>query len=136
MDDNMENNVVEEAVFVDGKDDIKISEEVIATIAGVAIKDIPGLYGVSKGFATGISEAILGKKNFSKGVKVDSDGVTVKIALSIVVEFGARIPEVATKIRERVIADVESMTGLKVTQINIAVQGIHTSEEKETKIEE
>ena len=94
----------------EAKNDIQITEDVVSVIAGIAMKDIEGVAKVAAGFAEGISEAF-GKKNLGKGVKVEINEKEVKIDVSIIVKYGAKIPEVATRIQEKITADVESMTG-------------------------
>lgn len=103
---------------------IKISSDAVATYAGIAISEIPGVYGMS-GTLAGITEAISGKKNYAKGIKVEATDKTTKIDLNIIVEYGARIPDVAFEIQTKVKKSVETMTGLKVTEINVNVQGVH-----------
>ena len=107
----------------EAKNDIQITEDVVSVIAGIAMKDIEGVAKVAAGFAGGISEAF-GKKNLGKGVKVEINEKEVKIDVSIIVKYGAKIPEVATRIQEKITADVESMTGFKVVSVNVKVQGV------------
>ena len=115
-------------------DGIKIANDVIAVIAGVAVSEVPGVASMSGGFAGGISEVLSGKKNLSKGIKVDAGEKEVKIDVNIIVEYGSRIPDVAFEIQNRVKKSVENMTGLKVAEVNVHVQGVRT--EKEEKEEE
>lgn len=123
-DNKDENNTIEEST-------IKISSDTVATYAGIAISEISGVYGMSGTFA-GITEAISGKKNYAKGVKVDiTDNKIVKIDLNIIVEYGARIPEVAFEIQTKVKKSVETMTGLKVSNVNVNIQGVHAITEKD-----
>ncbi len=105
---------------------IKISNEVIAVIAGVAVSEVPGVYGMSGGLAGGISEALKGKKNLAKGIKVEATEKSAKIDVNIIVEYGSRIPDVAFEIQNRVKKSVENMTGLKVSEVNVHVQGVNT----------
>lgn len=112
---------------------IKISNDTVATYAGIAISEISGVYGMSGTFA-GITEAISGKKNYTKGVKVDINDNKVKIDLNIIVEYGARIPEVAFEIQTKVKKSVETMTGLKVSSVNVNIQGVHAITEKEENV--
>ena len=118
---------------VEGNDTIKIANEAVATYAGIAVSEVPGVYGMAGGFAGGITEALSGKKNLAKGIKVDLGEKSAKIDVNIIVEYGARIPDVAFEIQTRVKKTVESMTGLKVTEVNVHVQGVHTISEKEEK---
>lgn len=105
---------------------IKISNDVIAVIAGVAVSEVSGVSSMSGGFAGGITEAIKGKKNLAKGIKVEANEKEAKIDVNIIVEFGSRIPDVAFEIQNRVKKSVENMTGIKVTEVNINVQGVNT----------
>ena len=110
-------------------DGIKIANDVIAVIAGVAVSEVQGVASMSGGFAGGISEVLSGKKNLSKGIKVDTDEKEVKIDVNIIVEYGSRIPDVAFEIQNRVKKSVENMTGLKVAEVNVHVQGVKTERE-------
>ena len=89
------------------------------------------------GFAGGISEVFSGKKNLAKGIKVDATETEAKIDVNIIVEYGTRIPDVAFEIQNRVKKAVENMTGLKVEEVNVHVQGVNTdsSKEDEEKVE-
>lgn len=119
----------------ESNDGIKISNDVIAVIAGVAVSEVQGVASMSGGFAGGISEVLSGKKNLSKGIKVDAGEKDVKIDVNIIVEYGSRIPDVAFEIQNRVKKSVENMTGLKVSEVNVHVQGVKT-EREENNIEE
>ena len=105
---------------------IKISNDVIAVIAGVAVSEVSGVASMSGGFAGGITEAIKGKKNLAKGIKVEATEKEAKIDVNIIVEFGSRIPDVAFEIQNRVKKAVENMTGIKVTDVNVNVQSVNT----------
>jgi len=107
---------------------IKITDEVVAIIAGIAAMEVPGVSSMSGGIAGGIAEA-LGRKNLSKGVKVEVGEKEAAIDLYIIVEYGYRIPEVAWNIQERVKNAVEDMTGLSVVEVNIHIQGVNIERE-------
>ncbi len=107
-------------------DGIKISDDVVAVIAGVAVSEVAGVSGMAGGFAGGISEVFSGKKNLAKGIKADINENKAKIDVNIIVEYGSRIPDVAFEIQNRVKKAVESMTGLKVEEVNVHVQGVNT----------
>ena len=78
------------------------------------------------GFAGGFSEVFSGKKNLAKGIKADIEENKAKIDVNIIVEYGSRIPDVAFEIQNRVKKAVENMTGLKVEEVNVHVQGVNT----------
>lgn len=107
----------------DGVGAIRIADEVVSIIAGLAATEVEGIAGMSGGIAGGIAE-ILGKKNFAKGVKVEVGEKEAAIDLYIIVEYGVRIPDVALRAQENVKRAIETMTGLNVVEINIHVQGV------------
>ena len=111
-------------------DGIKISDDVVAIIAGKAVSEVTGVYEMAGGFAGGITEVLSGKKNLAKGIKVDITEKETKIDVNIIVEYGVRIPDVAFEIQNRVKKAVETMTGLKVSNVNVHVQGVGIAEEK------
>lgn len=128
-----ENNNIENGEVVELNEEIKaenegiqISNDVVAVIAGVAVSEVQGVSGMSGGFAGGITEVLSGKKNLAKGIKVDINEGTAKIDVNIIVEYGSRIPDVAFEIQNRVKKSVENMTGLKVEEVNVHVQGVNT----------
>ncbi len=131
MGENNENKVEEVVenqgeVALESNTNIRIADDVIAVIAGVAVAEVPGVAEMSGGFAGGISEVLSGKKNLSKGIKVDSGEKETKIDVNIIVEYGTRIPDVAFEIQNRVKKAVENMTGLKVVEVNVHIQGVST----------
>ena len=132
----MEENKNEEAIEIEeNHEGIKISNDVVAVIAGVAVSEVRGVASMAGGFAGGISEVLSGKKNLSKGIKVDADEKEVKIDVNIIVEYGSRIPDVAFEIQNRVKKSVENMTGLKVAEVNVHVQGVKTEKDDEEEAE-
>ena len=112
-------------IVAENDESIKISNDVVASIAGVAVSEVPGVYGM----AGGITE-IFGKKGLTKGIKVEVGEKETKIDVNIIVEYGARIPDVAFEIQNRVKKAVETMTGLKVANVNIHIQGINIPEKR------
>jgi len=134
----MEENKKEEIPEVNEIEEngIKIADDVVATIAGKAASEVAGVYSMSGGFAGGISE-VFGKKSYTKGIKIDNTDRTLKIDVNIIVEYGARIPDVAYEIQNRVKKAIENMTGLTVEEVNVHVQGVNTeSQNKEENKEE
>lgn len=121
-----EMNVNEVSLETEGNNGIRISDDVVSVIAGVAVSEVQGVAGMAGGFAGGISEVLSGKKNLSKGIKVEVGEKETKIDVNIIVEYGTRIPDVAFEIQNRVKKAVETMTGLKVLEVNVHVQGVST----------
>lgn len=128
-------NEEKEVVKQNTESGIEISNDVIAVIAGVAVSEVQGVSSMSGGFAGGISEVLSGKKNLAKGIKVEKAENVTKIDVNIIVEYGSRIPDIAFEIQNRVKKAVEGMTGFKVEEVNVHVQGVNTDilkdEEKE-----
>jgi len=118
--------VIEEIPQEEGGSNIQIADDVVAVIAGIAVAEVPGVAQMSGGFAGGITEVLSGKKNLSKGIKVETGEKETKIDVNIIVEYGIRIPDVAFEIQNKVKKAVESMTGLKVVDVNVHIQGVST----------
>jgi uncharacterized alkaline shock family protein YloU len=102
---------------------IRIANEVVAVIAGLAATEIDGIAGMSGGIAGGIAE-MLGRRNMARGVKVEVGEREAAVDLFVIVEYGARIQDVALRVQEGVKQAIESMTGLAVIEINVHVQGV------------
>lgn len=110
-------------------DSIRISSEVIAVIAGIVSSDIPGIAGMSGGLVGGIAEK-LGRKDLTKGIKVQVNGDRVIIEMNVIAEYGTSIVEATDKLKNAIRSNVEKSTGLKVEAININVQGINIPSEE------
>lgn len=110
---------------------VRISDEVVEVIAGLAASEIEGIEGMSTTLVGGITQMLSGKKNISKGIKVNVEEDKATIDLYVVVKYGVKIPEVAKKVQENVKRSVESMTGLNVSGINLYVQSIVLPKEEE-----
>jgi uncharacterized alkaline shock family protein YloU len=104
--------------------ELRIANEVVGVIAGLAATEVEGVAGMSGGLAGGIAE-MLGRRNLSKGVKVEVGEEQAAIDLFVIVEYGVRIPDVAWKIQENVKRAIEGMTGLEVVEVNVHVQGVN-----------
>lgn len=127
MEEDKKEEVMENKEEIDTENSgVKISNDVVAVIAGVAVSEVSGVASMQTGFAGGISEVLSGKKNRTKGIKVEVEENTAKIDVNIIVEYGTRIPDVAFEIQNRVKKAVESMTGLNVEEVNVHVQGVNT----------
>ncbi len=127
--------------FNENSGSIKISDEVIATIASVAVSEIDGVCGLM-GSIAGELAIKFGKKNINKGIKVSSDDKEITIDISLIVKYGIRIPEIAWEVQENVKKAVESMSGLIVAKVNVHVAGVEfekdtvTTEQEQTDSEE
>ncbi|MFA4886147.1 MAG: Asp23/Gls24 family envelope stress response protein [Desulfotomaculaceae bacterium] len=106
-----------------GLGSIRIADEVVKVIAGLASIEIKGVAGMSGGLAGGIAE-MLGRKNLAKGIKVEVGEKEAAVDLFVIMDYGIRIPDVAAQIQESVKNAVERMTGLVVVEVNVNVQGV------------
>ena len=108
---------------IDNVGKINISEEVIAVVSSVASLDVPGVASMCTTLVEGITD-FFGKKNYSRGVKSVIEGEDVKISVFITVDFGCHIPTVSREVQEKVKREVETMTSLNVTSVDVYVNGI------------
>lgn len=102
---------------------VKIASEVVATIANLAAAEVKGIVGMSGSVAGGLAE-MLGRKNMTKGVKVEVIEQTVTVDVFAVVEYGVFIGEVAKEVQLKVKQAVETMTGMDCPVVNVHIQGI------------
>ena len=102
---------------------IIFADEVVATIASLAVTDVDGVASLTGGMVEGITE-MLGKKNLTKGVKVEVGTEEAAIDVSVSIRFGYKIKEVCEKIQAAVKSAIENMTGLRVVEINVFVQSV------------
>jgi len=113
---------------------IKIADEVVGIITGLAATEIEGVAGMSGGIAGGLAD-MLGRKNLSKGVKVEVEDETALVDVYVIINYGNSIPDVAWKIQDNVKQAIEGMTGLNVKAVNIHVQGVNFPEEEQEEVE-
>ena len=118
---------------------IRISEDVVASIAALAASETDGVSGLYSSVTRDIV-SFLSKKNLSKGVRVElGEEDTVKVEISFLALFGHNICEVAKQVQDNVKSQIESMTGLHVVEINVHVGGVTfapAAEEKAAEPEE
>ena len=116
---------------------IRIADEVVSIIAGLAATEIEGVAGMSGGLLDGGFAEMLGNKNLSKGVKVEVGETETAVDLYIIVEYGVKIADVAWEVQQNVKKAIESMTGLDVVEANVHIEGISfRDEEAEDETEE
>lgn len=102
---------------------IRIADEVVSTVAGLAAIDVDGIVALSGGWGTDLVEK-LGRKNYGKGIKVEVADDQTRIDIFIVVEFGYPIPQVAQNVQKEVKLAVETMTGLTVASVNVHIVAV------------
>lgn len=107
----------------DESGEIKIAEEVVAIIAGLAATEVEGV-GSMAGNITNEIVSKLGMKNLSKGIQVEVVDGEVKVNVSINIDYGYSIPEVSSKVQEKVKSTIENMTGLSVAAIDVHIASV------------
>lgn len=119
--------VIEQNTYVLQEDDgigtVKIADDVVAIIAGLAATEVEGVVSM----AGNVSHELMSKmgvKKLSKCVKVEVIGKSVKTDLALVIEYGYNIPAVSQKVQEKVKSTIENMTGLSVTDVNVRIAGV------------
>lgn len=108
--------------------EVKIADEVVAIIAGLATMEVDGVASMA-GNATKELIGRLGVKSLSKGVKVDVLEGIVTVSLALNLKYGYNIKAITGKVQEKVKAAIENMTGLEVADVNIRVAGVEAPEE-------
>ena len=125
VDTNMESTQGGKIVFAD---------DVVATIAYLAAGEVEGVHAMIGTTMEGLSEK-LGKKNYTKGVKVEVGTEECACDITIVVKYGYRIQDVAQKVQAEIKNAIETMTGLRVVEVNVNVNGIFFEPEKKAEPE-
>ncbi len=111
--------------------EIKISEDVVLTVAGIAVSEVKGV-SVANSLTDGLVEKFV-KKNYGRGLRIVMEDNHVSVDIHVIVEYGLKIPDIAWELQETVKKNIETMTNLICDKINIFVEGIHI--EKEAKPE-
>lgn len=106
------------------KGEVKIASDVVAVIAALAATEIDGVHSMA-GNITNELISKFGMKNLSKGVKIAMDSGEVRVDMMVVVNYGYSIPDVSEQVQERVSQQIENMTGLSVTEVNVRVASVN-----------
>ena len=115
---------------------VSFATEVVATIAGLAATEVEGVASMSSqssGFADMFSRK--NTRNFTKGVRIDLDDNKVTVDITIVVEYGSPVPDVARSIQENVKKAIETMSGLDVHAVDVHVAGVSFEREQKAAAE-
>ena len=118
----------EELMNVQPNGTVTFANEVLETIAGIAVADVPGIANMSGSLVKDGWNDLIGKKRPAKGVKVTKTEDTLTIDVQIIVEYGVKVHDVCQAIQESVYNAIETMTGLKTTAVNVYVQGVKIKE--------
>ena len=108
---------------VEEKGTINISEEVIATMVRIAVKEVDGVAGMAVTAGPAVAD-LLNKKTSSKGVKVSFGKESMCIDVVIMVKYGSNVVEVASAVQETVMNHVQDMTSVDDVTVNVHVSGI------------
>ncbi|WP_433244021.1 Asp23/Gls24 family envelope stress response protein [Streptosporangium sp. CA-135522] len=114
--------------LVTPKGTTSIDSGVVSKIAGLAAREVSGVYDMGAGTARALGAVrgmVGGEKSVTQGVSVEVGERQAAVDLDLVVEYGVAIPDVAAAVRRNVILAVERMTGLEVTEVNIKVDDVH-----------
>jgi len=113
-----------------------IADSVVAKIAGVSASEIDGVHAMGKGRARTLGairdKLPVGSSSPAQGVSVEVGERQAAVDLDLVVDYGVSIVSVAQAVRENVINNLERMTGLEVTEVNVAVDDVWMGEDEET----
>ena len=112
-----------------GIGEVKIADEVVTVIAGLAATEVEGVASM-EGNITNELVSKLGVKNLSKGVKITVLEGVVTVDLTLNIEFGKNILEVSKKVQDKVKSSIENMTGLEVADVNIRIAGVDMENDK------
>ena len=112
-----------------GIGEVKIADEVVTVIAGLAATEVEGVASM-EGNITNELVSKLGVKNLSKGVKIPVLEGVVTVDLTLNIEFGKNILEVSKKVQDKVKSSIENMTGLEVADVNIRIAGVDMENDK------
>ncbi|MGX6607100.1 Asp23/Gls24 family envelope stress response protein [Micromonosporaceae bacterium Da 78-11] len=110
-----------------------IADTVVSKIAGIAAGDVSGVYALggnaSRAFGAVRERIPGGRVNHSQGISVEVGETQAAVDVDMIAEYGIAIADLATAVRRNVIASIERMTGLEVTEVNISVADIHLPED-------
>lgn len=102
---------------------ILISEDVIASIAAAAVREVEGVYGLSATANFDISN-IIGKKSLRRGIHVALKEEGIEITCNLVVKMSTTVMEVAQNVQNAIADEVASMTGERPAKVNVNVCGV------------
>jgi len=109
---------------------VKIADEVIAVCVLRATLKTSGVHALSGGLTDNLAKNLLGKDSTYKGIKINQNEEGIVIDVSIIVDYGIKIPSVAWDIQENVKNEVENIVDIKVLAVNIHVTGVFIDEEQ------
>ena len=109
--------------------EVRVADEVVAIIAGLAATEIEGVKSMA-GNITNELVSKLGKKSLSKGIRVKVEDGVVSVNVALNIAYGYSVPKTCTKVQEKVKAAIENMTGLEVAKVDIQIANVSITKEK------
>ncbi|MDO4475936.1 MAG: Asp23/Gls24 family envelope stress response protein [Lachnospiraceae bacterium] len=113
----------------DGYGEVKIADEVLAIIAGLAAADVKGVASMAGNATRDLIEK-LGWKSLTKGVRVQVDETSIRVAINVNLKYGFNVPDTCAQIQDKVKTALETMTGLEVTGVNIKIVNVVMDNDK------
>ncbi len=110
--------------------EVRIADDVVANIAGLAAMEIDGVSAMAGNITNELMSKV-GMKTLSKGVKVELIDNTVSVDMALIMGYGYNIPTTCKKVQERVKSSIENMTGLEVSDVNIRIAGIDMTKQSQ-----
>ena len=108
---------------------VKIADDVVAMIAGLAASDVKGVAAMAGNIGNELKSR-MGMNNLTRGVRVEVNGKRVKAELALIVEYGYNIPAISQRVQDKVKSTIENMTGLEVSDVDIRIAGVCMQKEK------
>ena len=116
-------------VLEGGYGEVKIADEVVAIIAGLAASEVEGVSSMAGNATRDLIEKF-GVKSLSKGVRVQVEDREVRVAMNVNLKYGYNVPDTSSEIQEKVKTAIETMTGLTVTEVNIKIVNVVMASEQ------
>ena len=124
------NNRVSHVVYErDNLGSVKIADDVMACIAGLAAMEVEGVDSMAGNITRDILSR-LSSKNLSKGVRTDINGDEISVDLTLNVKYGYSIPKISAAVQDRVKTALENMTGLNVMRVGVNIAGVNTQADR------
>lgn len=103
--------------------EVKIADEVVAIVAGLAATEVEGVSSMA-GNITNEIVSKLGMRNLSKGLQIEVENDEIRVSVAINIAYGYNIPEVSAKVQDKIASAIENMTGLHVTEVNVRIASV------------
>jgi uncharacterized alkaline shock family protein YloU len=111
-----------------------INDSVVAKVAGIAARDVPGVYALGGGAARalGAIRDAMNNTDMSQGISVEVGETQVAVDVSMVAEYPIALQDVASRVRSSVIRAIETLVGMEVTEVNVTINDVHLPSDDES----